>query len=48
MAKGNIRKFRNHESGREQQKEYSKKPKHFTKKAHYVQLSGDMDSYDFH
>ena len=41
MEKGNIRKFRNHESGCEQQKLYSKKAKHFTKKQHCMSLGYD-------
>ena len=41
MAKSNILKFRNHESDCEQQKSYSRKPKHFTKKQHCMSLYYD-------
>lgn len=45
MAKGNIKKFRNHESGCEKQKVYSKKPKHFTKKQHCIHLDDEMNEF---
>lgn len=46
MAKGNIRKFRNHESGYEQQRVYSKKAKHFTKKQHCMNLCYDETDWN--
>ena len=46
MAKGSIRKFRNNESGCEQQKVYSKKARHFTKKQHCMNLGYEEQEWD--